>query len=663
MSFMWIPIVWSMLAGACLGGGLTYFLTRIKRPGQRAGQIEQNKAELHQSEQRMDQAAAVAKLGTWEWDMARDMFTITYGGRALYGFAPAEPIDCSRLLNALHTGDRDAVRDALNLAREQGGSFECDCRVVAPGGGERWIATRAQVDVDAAGKAVFMRGVSFDVTTRKEAEDRFRMVVEAAANGMIMLNPGGRITFVNPSAEAIFGYPRQELIGQSIEMLLPERFRARHLADRVGFFASPSARKMEGREVVGRCKDGSEVPLEVSLAPIHIVEELAVLATIVDVSEHRKRDALLKHERAFLRQVIDNTPSMIFAKDRLGRYTLANRAVADIYGTTVDALMGKTDADFNRNAEQVQSFRRTELEVMDTLQERFIAEEHMIDAAGRDHWLQAVMRPILSEDGKASQIVGSATDITARKNAELELGRQRNELAHLSRVTMLSELSGSLAHELNQPLTAILSNAQAALRFLAAGNPNLDELREILRDIVDDDRRAGEVIQGLRLLLKKGEMRRESLDMNEVVRDVMKLVRSDLLNTGVGMITELESALPSVTGDRVQLQQVLLNLVVNGCDAMAGAETSDRRLVVSTGLDDSQCVRVRVADHGPGIPAEHLERVFDPFFTTKTHGLGLGLAVCRNIIAAHGGRLWAANEAGRGTSFSFTVPVNAGCTA
>ena len=254
------------------------------------------------------------------------------------------------------------------------------------------------------------------------------------------------------------------------------------------------------------------------------------------------------------------------------------------------------------------------------------------------------------------------SDVTARKQAEAELGRMRNELAHFSRVTMLSELSGSLAHELNQPLTAILSNAQAALRFLARDNPDLDEVREILQDIVKDDKRAGEVIQGLRLLLKKGEMRREPLDMNEVVRDVLRLVHSDMLNSGVGLTTEFAPALPRVDGDRVQLQQVILNLVVNGCDAMAGAAAADRKLLVTTESAAADCILVCVADHGRGIPAEDLERVFDPFFTTKTQGLGLGLAVCRTIISAHGGRLWAKSGDGGGASFCFTLPAHSSDT-
>ena len=225
---------------------------------------------------------------------------------------------------------------------------------------------------------------------------------------------------------------------------------------------------------------------------------------------------------------------------------------------------------------------------------------------------------------------------------------------------MLGELSGSLAHELNQPLTAILSNAQAGQRFLAHDNPDLNEIREILKDIVEEDKRAGEVIRRLRLLLKKGEVEQQLLDPNEVVREILKLVRSDLMNQEVAVLTELAPGLPPVKGDRVQLQQVLLNLVVNGCDAMSKNPARERQLVIFTRLKPGEGVRISVADRGVGFAPDHHDKVFEPFYTTKSHGLGLGLSVCRTIVKAHGGRLWATNNAGPGATFHFTLPVENG---
>jgi C4-dicarboxylate-specific signal transduction histidine kinase len=254
-------------------------------------------------------------------------------------------------------------------------------------------------------------------------------------------------------------------------------------------------------------------------------------------------------------------------------------------------------------------------------------------------------------------VVVSHSNITTRKEAELELERQRNELAHFSRVTMLGQLSGSLAHELNQPLAAILSNAQAALRFLDNDNYDRNEMREILADIVSDDKRAGEVIKGLRLLLKKGESRHERLDVNELVRDVFRLTRSDILNARVALTMELAATLPVISGDRVQLEQVLLNLVMNGCDAMASLPVADRRLAVSTEGTNPEGIRICVSDHGTGIGITDLERVFEPFYTTKAGGLGLGLVVSRKIVAAHGGVLSVRNNPGPGATFCVSIPA------
>jgi len=221
---------------------------------------------------------------------------------------------------------------------------------------------------------------------------------------------------------------------------------------------------------------------------------------------------------------------------------------------------------------------------------------------------------------------------------------------------MLGELSGSLAHELNQPLTAILSNAQAAQRFLDSEVVDLNEVRAILADIVEDDRRAGEVIRRLRLLLKKGEVQHAPVDLNETVGEVLKLVKSDLMNHGVNVESEFAFDLPMIHGDRVQLQQVLINLIMNGCDAMARAESRDRRLSLQTASANGDGVRVVVTDRGCGIPPDCVERIFEPFYTTKKQGMGLGLAVCRTIVAAHGGKLWAENNPDRGASFFMTIP-------
>ncbi len=276
---------------------------------------------------------------------------------------------------------------------------------------------------------------------------------------------------------------------------------------------------------------------------------------------------------------------------------------------------------------------------------------------GRVRWMLSRGRVRCGVSGEPECLMGITVDVTERRQAEMEAQRNREEIAHLSRVAMLGELSGALAHELNQPLTAILSNAQAALRFLAGEDYDLDEVRDILKDIVADDRHAGEVIRRLRVLLKKGEFQLQPLDVNEVVQDVLNLVRTGLLNHGIGVQTDFATNLPPVKGDRVQLQQVLLNLIVNASDAMTGTVPADRQMTVRTAAADGY-VRVSVADRGIGIAPEVLAQMFNSFFTTKANGLGLGLPISRSIISAHGGRLTGTNNPDGGATFEFVLPVD-----
>ena len=248
-------------------------------------------------------------------------------------------------------------------------------------------------------------------------------------------------------------------------------------------------------------------------------------------------------------------------------------------------------------------------------------------------------------------------DITERKSADIEAEQQRQQVSHLTRVAVLGELSGALAHELNQPLTAILSNSQAAQQLLQNVPLDLEELQEILQDITNEDKRAGEVIKRLRTLLKKGEAQRQLLDLNDIVQEVVALSHADLVARNIELSTRMGSGFPRVLGDAVQLQQVLLNLVRNACDAMDAIAFPQRKLTIISAVYAPDLLQVSVADRGVGITGTDLEKLFEPFFSTKPQGMGLGLSISRSVIAAHGGRLWAQNNADGGATFAFTLPV------
>jgi two-component system sensor kinase FixL len=395
------------------------------------------------------------------------------------------------------------------------------------------------------------------------------------------------------------------------------------------------------------------------LMPGFFVVVLAMGYELVwDLIAASKIAAQLRASEQRFRAVVEAVPSAILLVREDGVVTLANAQAETVFGRPRAALVG-----MSVEALMPERFRTAHValrrdyagdataRMMGTGRELFARRSD-----GSEILVEIALSPMPTEAGMS--VLASVVDITMRTQAEQATARQRDELAHLSRVAMLGELSGSLAHELNQPLTAILSNAQAAQRFLAQSPPRVDKLAEILVDIVKSDHRAGAVIQRLRSLLRKEAPEHHPLEVNELVEESLRLMRSDFLNRQVVVHSELAPAVLAISGDRNQLQQVLLNLFINGCDAMAG-HGAPRRLLVRTQEVANGNVEISVSDGGAGIPSADLERIFEPFVTTKSNGLGLGLVICRSIVEAHGGRLWATNNADRGATLHCELPRRA----
>ncbi|HXI74455.1 MAG TPA: PAS domain-containing protein, partial [Pyrinomonadaceae bacterium] len=294
--------------------------------------------------------------------------------------------------------------------------------------------------------------------------------------------------------------------------------------------------------------------------------------------------------------------------------------------------------------------------------EDFDSEYRLILPDGIVRWMSTRGSVHFDDAGKPSRVLGISIDITERKQAELDAQQDRAELSHLSRVALIGEMSASIAHELNQPLAGILSNAAAGQRFIDRGDVNLGEIRELLGDIIADGRRASDVMRGIREMVKKGQVTRRSVDLNEVVMDAVRMVSADAVLRSCQVETSLDASLRSIEGDPVQLQQVLLNLVINAFDAMRDTPVSKRKVVIATQSNGDATVRASVRDYGAGISEEMRDRLFDPFFTTKSEGLGMGLAIVRSIVESHGGTITIENADGGGARFGFVLPANESST-
>ncbi len=624
-----------------------------------AGMAERGRAgeALRESEARINLVANAANLGLWVWNIGDDELWVTEKWRRLFGFAKSEPVSVGQLLQLVHPEDRERMKQTVQdmIEHGDGGEHESEYRITRPDGSTRWIAGYGGVELDERGKPAFARGVSrditkrkiaedslreseerfrtvanaapvmiwmsgtdklcnffnkgwldftgrsleqelgngwaegvhaedrhrclavyerafdarepftmeyrlrrndgeyrwvldsgtprfasdgaflgyigscFDITERKLAEEKFRLVLDAAPNAMVMVDSAGVINFANAPTATVFGYSLGELIGQPIEILIPGRFRDRHAGYRKSFHSEPSTRAMgAGRDLFGRRKDGSEFPVEVGLNPIHTSEGLFVLASVID--------------------------------------------------------------------------------------------------------------------------------ITARKQAELEYQVQNMELARVGRVAVMGELTASLAHEVNNPIGAIVANASAGQRLLAAGKMETEELTELLSDIVADGRRAGEVIQGVRNMVRKGEARRSLIPIEDTIDQLLRIVHADAIRREAKVTAKVDPGAGQVWGDPVQFLQVLLNLALNSLEAMSAMPPDARRLFIRAGRDGNGDILVSVRDSGPGFPGETAEQLFEPFFSTKSEGTGMGLAISRSIVEAHGGTLSGENCDGGGACFTVRLP-------
>jgi len=521
-----------------------------------------------------------------------------------------------------------------------------------------------------------------DITARKaaelalrESEQRFRLVVEAAPNAMVMIDRAGKIVMVNTQAERVFGYSRAELVGQPVEMLLPERFRSHHPGLRKTFFVDPRPRPMGAeRDLYGLKKDGSEFPVEIGLNPIETEEGTMVLSAIVDITARKAAElALRASERRYTVLVDGVTDYAIYMVDPNGIVTNWNRGAQRIKGYRSEEIIGQHFSCFYTEEDRAANVPQQSLEIA-ARDSRYETDSWRVRKDGSRFLANVVIEALRDDSGELIGFAKITRDVTERVQAarELEearislvqsraeeaLRRAQTELAHVARAVTLGELTASIAHEVNQPLAALVNSGSACLNWLARQPPNIEKARQSADRIIKDGKRAGEIIHRVRALATKGSIQKAPLDINSVINEVIALVQLELVKHRVSLRTELTSALPLILADRVQLQQVIINLVMNGIEAMQPVTERPRELTIRSQQDEARQVLVTVKDCGVGISAENADRLFNAFFTTKSGGMGMGLSICRSIIEGHGGQISAANNAGPGATFQFTLPLH-----
>jgi hypothetical protein len=622
--------------------------------------------DLRRSEAYLAEGQKLSQTGTWACDTAtREMIHSSREHRHLFGLAPDKagipPFE--EFFQRIHPDDRGPAAEDLDRAISAGRDVEAHFRIVLPEGTMRYMYGIGRPLVKPSGDTGEYVGAVMDVTATRQSEIKLRESEAYLAEAQRLSRTGSWAWSPATGENRYWSDECFRLLGFDPAEGMPpfETFVERIHPDDQPIVAEKLERAVRERgeyEVDyrifhpnGEVRDIHAIGHPILNSSGELVE---IVGTGIDVTERKRAEDNIRQSENELRHILDFAPQQVavLGSDRSRIYS--NRAMLDYLGLSLEEWQSGDPRNFVHPDDFERMMTRDHSEFLKGRPHEI--ELRLQGTGGKYRWFLVRYSPLRDEHGRITRWYLAGTDIEDRKEAEEWSRRAQADLAHANRVTTMGELTASVAHEVNQPIAASLTNARTCLRWLAGDTPNLEEAREAAMRIVQDQTRAAEIITRIRLLFQKAAPQRELVDINEVIREMIVLLRGETARYFISLQTQLTADLPQVMGDRVQLQQVLMNLTINGIDAMADLDGT-RELVITSQPATDGYLMVSVSDTGVGLPPERANHIFDAFYTTKPHGTGMGLRISRSIVEFHGGRLWADENTPRGASFHFTLPT------
>ncbi len=639
------------------------------------------------------EAQRLSHTGSFGWTVSTGEINWSDETYRIFQYDRATIPTVDLVLQRVHPEDVAFVKQTIDRASQDARDFDHQYRLVMPDGSVKHVHVVAHALSDESGGTEFV-GAVMDVTAAKQAEGRIRQIIDTIPAHAWSALPDGSVDFVNQRFVDFTGRPIGELLRWGWGSTC-------HPDDLSGYLdlwrAALAAGEPMESEVRVRARDGDYRWLLIRNAPLR--DEMGNIVkwhgTAIDIEDRKRAEVLLAGEKRLL-EMIARGDSRALILDALCRLVeelatgslssillldadtnrLRHGAAPNLPRPYVDAIDGTVIGPAAGSCGTA-AYRAQPVIVCDIATDPLWADYRDL---ALPHRLRACWStPILSSEGRVlgafavyyreprsptpqdqsviEQITHLASIAIEREQAEEKLRRAQADLARINRVTTMGELTAALAHEVNQPIAAAVTNANACVRWLVADDPDLEEARAAAMRSVKDGMRAAEIIGRIRLLFKKGTPQWELVDVNEVIREMIALLRSEATRYSISVGTELSANLPQIMGDRVQLQQVLMNLIMNSIDAMKNVDGA-RELVIKSQREENERILVSVSDTGVGLPPQQADQIFNAFFTTKPDGTGMGLSISRSIVESHGGRLWAAGNSPRGTSVCLTLPIN-----